>query len=224
MDRKGLLSNIATGLLVVCTTLLTTVVVRREFFSSANASQLGNAIELSDADWKSLSGEGTRFGPADAKVTVVVFSDFQCPWCGRFARDVVMPFRKKYPQDVAFVYRHLPLTQIHRMAYPSARAAECAGAQGKFEPFHDALFTAVDTLNAGLLLKLAEKIGVPDQKGFSLCATDTLPVPSIERDVRIAKAIGARGTPTVIVNGWRLAMNVDAARMDSIVTATRERR
>jgi protein-disulfide isomerase len=84
-------------------------------------------------------------GPEDAPITIVEFSDFQCPFCGRFYNETYQPLLDAYPGQIRFVYRHLPLTSIHPEAFPAAEASMCANEQGSFWQYHDALFSLFST-------------------------------------------------------------------------------
>jgi protein-disulfide isomerase len=124
--------------------------------------------------------------------------------------------RSKYQSDLAIVFRHWPLAH-HRFAYPAARAAECAAAQGAFASFHDAVFKNQDRLGLKTFTALAAESGVADLNAFDRCSADSLPVLAIDEDVAAAKAIGGTGTPTIVVNGWLLTGGGDRDRIDSLV-------
>ncbi len=108
--------------------------------------------------------------------------------------------RNAYANRVALVYRHWPLL-YHKFAYPAARAAECAGDQGRFEAYHDALFLHSDSLGLKTFESFARDAGVPEIGRFNECNGKDGQVPSIERDIEAAARIGAEGTPTIVVNG-----------------------
>ncbi len=80
-------------------------------------------------------------GPDDAPITIVEFSDFQCPFCSRFFNETYQPLLDAYPGQIRFIYRHLPLTSIHPNAFPAAEASMCANEQDSFWQYHDALFS-----------------------------------------------------------------------------------
>jgi protein-disulfide isomerase len=80
-------------------------------------------------------------GPDDAEITLVEFSDYQCPFCKRWHDDVFARLLQEYPDQVRIVFRDLPITSIHPEAYPAAAAAHCAGEQGAYWQYHDALFS-----------------------------------------------------------------------------------
>ncbi len=149
-------------------------------------------------NWEDYAEEGRWIGPPEAALVIVEFGDYECPAC-RALHSTLVRLRASYPQDVAISYRHWPLP-YHRSAYPAARAAECAGSQGVFEAYHDALFTEDDWLGEALL-RFAKGAGVPDLDAFEQCIAETDPVPRIERDIAAVAELGAIGTPTLIVNG-----------------------
>ena len=141
---------------------------------------------------------GPSRGPADAKVTVVEFSDFQCPYCQR-AKPVLDEIAKKHPTDVRIVYRHLPL-DMHARARPSAEAAACAEEGNKFWEYHDRLFANQKALGDEDLRKYATEVGL-DASAFDECVKTRRHKAAIDADVEEAKKIGVSGTPTFVVNG-----------------------
>lgn len=191
-----ILANLATAVPVACALIVTGLVVRRELFSSPAATASVALESRTVPDWRSYA-RGQRMGPADAKVTIVEFSDFECPFC-RATAARLRAVRAKYPRDVAVVYRHYPLP-YHAHAVEAARASLCAARQGRFEAFHDLLF-AQDSLGMVPWSRLAQSAGVRDPAGFERCMRLPGPSPEIERDLREGARLGVRGTPTLLVN------------------------
>jgi len=141
-------------------------------------------------------------GPKNAKVTIVEFSDFQCPFCGQSA-PLVDQVMKQYPKDVNFVYKQFPLTQIHPFALGAAKAAVAAGKQGKFWEMHDIMFKNNRELGQDKLKEYAGQIGcnVPQfEKDMNSPETQAV----IDADMKDATSAEVRGTPTFFVNGKRL--------------------
>ncbi len=139
-------------------------------------------------------------GPSTAALTVVEFADFQCPACKQL-HILLKRYREKYPNDFAISYHYVPLP-YHPMAYPAARAAECAAAQGRFEQYHDQLFAHSSNLKTADFPVLAEKVGVTDLEAFKSCVARTDSVARIKEDIRIASQdLKITGTPTTLVNG-----------------------
>ena len=137
-------------------------------------------------------------GPADAKVTIVEFSDFQCPYCSK-AIPIMKALRKKYPKDVRVAFMHMPL-DFHEDANLAAQASLAAGEQGKFWEYHDLLFENQQALKPGDLNKYAEKLGLNMAKFKNALKTQKYKK-HIEADMDEARDAGATGTPTFFVNG-----------------------
>ena len=151
--------NFATLGVLLCTLILTAVVLRREFMPiSRPLSQ-----ERSVAPRKEVGFVGRALGPDTAPVVIVVFSDFQCPYCAK-GQTTMDSLRRKYPTQVKFLYRHLPLETLHPLAWPAAAASECAADQGKFTAYHDLLFRLQDSLGRVTWPTLAERVGIQDLK------------------------------------------------------------
>lgn len=143
-------------------------------------------------------GSSPVLGPASARVTVVEFSDFQCPFCSR-GKATMEELRKLYPNDVKVVFKHLPL-EFHPQAMPAAKAANAAGKQGKFWEMHDLLFQNQKDLTPELYTKLATQLGLNIDK-FNKDMEDPENEKSIKADMEIARANGISGTPGFFVNG-----------------------
>lgn len=157
-------------------------------------------------------------GNKDAKVTIVEFSDFQCPFCQRFAPSVQQALQQ-YGDDIRFVYKHFPLDSIHPQARPAAEASECAAEQGKFWEFHDALFANQDQLSSTYYPQLAQELGL-NVTNFNKCLTDGKYRQKVQDDYQAGITAGVRGTPHTLVNGIAvsgavpfetLAAQIDAA-------------
>jgi protein-disulfide isomerase len=146
-----------------------------------------------------VSIEGSpAMGSPDAKVVIVAFSDFECPYCGRFAREVLPELKKQYIDtgQVQFVFKHLPLTNIHPQAMPAAVAAECAAQQGNFWEFHDRLFGDIAQLSDPQVVSHAVAAGL-DMTRFGDCRAATSD--RVQVDLELARTLGVAGTPTVLV-------------------------
>ena len=137
-------------------------------------------------------------GPKDAKVTIVAFSDFECPFCAR-VNPTIDQILKTYGNDVRFVFRHLPLS-FHRNAKSAAEAAMAAHEQGKFWEMHDKLFANQRQLSRENYEKWAEEIGL-DMKKFRAALDSGKYSDYVDRDTTDANRVGARGTPAFFING-----------------------
>ncbi len=146
-------------------------------------------------------GDGYAKGPKDAKVTIVEFSDFQCPFCGR-VEPTLNQIMSKYGQDVRLVWRNEPLP-FHPNALPAAEAAMAAGAQGKFWQMHDLLFANQRDLNDANYEKWAQQIGL-DMKRFKADIAAKKYEEKIKADSNYANSVGAMGTPNFFIDGRQL--------------------
>lgn len=138
-------------------------------------------------------------GNPDAKVTIVEFSDFQCPFCQRF-HPTVQQALDEYGDDVRWVYKHFPLDSIHPEARPAANAAECAGEQGKFWEFGDQLFVNQARLGTAYYKSLAVELGIGGSK-FDSCVDDNKYADKVNSDYQQGLAAGVQGTPASFING-----------------------
>jgi protein-disulfide isomerase len=140
-------------------------------------------------------------GSPTAPVTIIEFSDYQCPFCKRVEPTVQEVLKAYGPDKVRFAYRNFPLP-FHSDARPAAEAAGCAAEQGKFWEYHEKLMAAKD-LSADNLKKLAGEVGV-DQKQFDGCVAAQKFKDAIEKDVEAGEAAGVNGTPAFFINGRML--------------------
>lgn len=199
--RSETVVNSALVVLAVCALIVTGLLVRREFFPRVEAAAL---VPTKVDDWEQYSSRGQRIGPADAKVVIVEFSDFQCPFCKVAARSLAA-VRAKYPDDVAIVYRHYPLEATHPHALTAALASECAGEQAKFEQFHDLLYDRQDSIGVIEWEEFARRAQVPNEDRFQKCLQDSTYLSAVKRDAATARQMKATGTPTILVNNYRFA-------------------
>lgn len=137
-------------------------------------------------------------GPADAWVTIIEVSDFQCPFCKR-VNDTMKQIEEKYGNDVRLVFKHNPLP-FHNRAMPAANASMCAHEQGKFWPMHDQLFANNQALEDAQIEGYAKQIGL-DLNRFKSCFTENKFKAQIQGDQMKATQLGARGTPAFFING-----------------------
>src|SRR5262249_10233204 len=139
-------------------------------------------------------------GPMDASVTLVEYGDFECPYCGQ-AEPVVRELLADFG-DLRYVWRHLPLSDVHPHAQLAAEAAEAAAAQGAFWQMRDLLFTRQDALSAKDLVRDAEELGL-DVERFREDLRTHAHAGRVAEDVDSADLSGVSGTPTFFVNGQR---------------------
>lgn len=155
------------------------------------------------------------FGNANAKVTIVEFADYQCPFCARMVptlKEVI----KKYDGKVNWVYRDFPLTDIHPEAVPAAVAANCAGQQGKYYEMHHRLFEEIRNLGSDLYTKLGTELGL-DAARFSACLADPAQRDEVMKDQSVGIKLGVNGTPAYFINGRRISGGVDMTELSRII-------
>jgi len=143
-------------------------------------------------------------GDADAPITIIEFSDFQCPFCSRFYTDTLGQIEKDYIDTgkAKLVFRDFPLS-FHPEAQPAALAAECGKEQGKFWEFHDAIFENQGSIGADLYQKIAKDNGL-DMAKFNDCISTEKYKSEIQKDFTDGSAAGVSGTPTFFINGVKL--------------------
>jgi Na+/H+ antiporter NhaA len=154
-------------------------------------------------------------GPIDAPVTVVEYGDFECPYCGR-AEPVVRELLREFG-DVRYVWRHLPLTDVHPRAQLAAEAAEAAADQGAFWELHDLLLRNQNALNPSDLMGYAEQLGLEVER-FADAVREHAFASRVAEDVDSADLSGVSGTPTFFINGRR---HFGAYDIDTLSAAAR---
>ena len=140
-------------------------------------------------------------GEEDAPVTMVEFSDFQCPYCARFFEQTFPQLKENYIKTgkVKLAFRHLPLS-FHQYAQKTAEASECANEQGKFWEYHDTVFNNQDQLSDTILSTWAGEIGL-DVKKFDDCLESGKYKEKVQADSNDAGSYGVSGTPSFFING-----------------------
>lgn len=146
-------------------------------------------------DWHGYA-KGERFGAEKAKVTMVLFTDYQCPACRALEKELM----QIGSNDLAVVIRHFPLNG-HTYAEPAARAAVCAGQQARFREIHEALFAASDTIDRVSFPRLASQVGVADTAEFKVCLDSDATRLAVANDLSDGKKLGIVATPTFLLNG-----------------------
>jgi Na+/H+ antiporter NhaA len=185
---------------------------------TTRARQLGRVAEqlIDLADDVDPERDHIR-GRVDAPVTLLEYGDFECPYC-RDAEPVIRELLDRYDETLRFVFRHLPLSDVHPHAQLAAEAAEAAGAQGAFWEMHDLLLDHQDALAMGDLLAYADQLGL-DGERFAHELTHRRYAPRVSEDVASADASGVSGTPTFFVNGRRHQGVYDVDTLTSSVLA-----
>lgn len=161
-------------------------------------------------------------GPAESKVIVRIFGDFQCPAC-RAAEDGVQYARKTYGDKVRFIWNDFPLQSLHPNALPAANAARCAEAQGKFWEFHDKLYAdqaSWDTSTSPNDAFISYAIGVgADKDQFAACLKNSTHQNKIMDDLKEGERNGVNGTPTFFIGDSRIVGGVENTTWDREIQA-----
>lgn len=165
---------------------------------------------------KIAAADAANFGPADAKVTIVEFSDFQCPYCSR-AANVVEQIKEKYSDKARFVFRHFPLS-FHQNAHIASQAAMAANAQGKFFEMHDKMFANQGALGREDLDKYAAEIGL-DMAKFKAALDDGTYKAAVDADMKLGEEVAVDGTPTLFINGKRASNPTDFPAVSAMIDA-----
>lgn len=154
-------------------------------------------------------------GNKDAPITIVEFSDIQCPYCSRF-HDVMKQVMEKYPDDVRWVYKHFPLDSIHPYARKAAEASECAGDQDKFWEYLDGLFINQKSITTSYFPKLAKELNLNTSE-FEECLSDGKYTSKVNSDFSLGQKSGVRATPTSFINGQEARGALSFDQIDSII-------
>lgn len=154
-------------------------------------------------DIRPVTAEDHVRGAQNAKVTVIEYSDLECPFCKMF-HPTSQKLLSEYPNDVRWVYRHAPIVQLHSKAPKEAEATECAAEQGKFWELTDKIFE-VTPANNGLdlaeLPKLAQQVGVANATQFQSCLDSGKYAKHVQDDLVDAQTAGMQGTPYSVILG-----------------------
>jgi protein-disulfide isomerase len=160
-------------------------------------------------------------GPADAPVTLVEYGDFECTYCGQ-AEQVIRELLSSLGADVSYVWRHLPLNDVHPRAQLAAEASEIAAAQGKFWEMYDTLLNHQEELAPRDLTRYAEQLGL-DGERFTEELRRREYAPRVSEDVATADESGVSGTPTFFINGRRHYGVYDIDTLTDAVRAAKNR-
>jgi protein-disulfide isomerase len=154
-------------------------------------------------------------GDLHAPVVLVEYGDFQCPHCAA-AFPIIKQLEKKYKKELAVVFRHFPLAEIHPFAQAAAMASEAAAHQGKFWPMHDLIYENQDELGLEMLLQLAESLKL-DMKIFQRDFKDAKVLDKIEASFESGILSGVNGTPSFYINGTKYNGSYDYESLSSAV-------
>ena len=167
--------------------------------STTAVSTAGVNIAQKVTRYKVPVDDDPTIGPADAPITLIEFSDYECPYCIKWDNEVYARLLKDYAGKIRFVYRDLPLV-FHGDAQSAAEAADCAGEQGAYWKFHDALFTQKYGLGLDAYHQYASDLGL-DANALIACVKEGRYTNEVKADAAFAESIGVSSTPTFFING-----------------------
>ena len=172
--------------------------------TSGEASQLGQTLEGEPISRVQLSLEGRAFlGREDAPVTIVEFTDYQCPYCGLHSRENLARLLEEFPDKIKYTVVNFPITSIHPGADQAGHAAECAASQGKFWEYHDMLFQNQGSQHPEGLTDMALEVGLNGDE-FNSCMSTGATAQRVIQDFEEGKNYGVRATPTFFINGRKV--------------------
>ncbi len=200
------------GILLLIFFLYFFIVLISLFFSASSSpaypstnvavSSAATQNKVNDSELYLNTADDPVVGSKEAKVKIVEFSDFQCPY-SRQSFSVVREILQRYGDKIYFVYRDFPVAEIHPEATIAAQAAQCAAEQGKFWEMHDKLFISQESLAAEDLKKYARALGL-NTALFNRCLTEERYQEEVVQDLADGVNLGVKGTPTFFINGYRV--------------------
>jgi protein-disulfide isomerase len=211
VKTRALLGDITLTILFLCAVITTGLVVRREILSRPH-----DTSRIATSRWKEFVSTGNRIGPSHSPTTVLVFSDYQCPFCRALSVNLAR-LRARYPEQLTVISRHFPLEGVHPLAYDAALAAECASKVGKFQSMDSTLFQNQSRIGQDSWGVFATEAGVSDTASLVHCVNSARHADRIRSDVNAGEALGVQGTPTVLINGEQFRIPPTFAVLDSIV-------
>lgn len=210
MEWRRRFQDIVSAILVVCAIAMTGIVAYRQFRQPA--AEAPRAVH----DWEALALRTPDLGPPEARTRVVLFSDYQCPYC----RDLDAKLEElagRHPGRIAVVRYEYPLQAIHPRAHRAAVAAKCAASQEIRAPFQARLFAADLAAADPDYRAMAALVGVPDLPEFATCLDDPNASREVDADMAIANGLGIDSVPVFIVDGKLYTGTRDMDALEDIV-------
>lgn len=169
-------------------------------FITPSATKIGPQV-LSPEQMTQLTQSGQVLGEATAKVTMIEFADFQCPYCAWYAQETFPQINKEYIKTgkIRYVFYHFPLFG-HQYAQKAAEAAECAGDQGKFWEMHDKMFASQNKISLTDLKQYASDLSLKTTE-FNACLDESKFKDKVESDLKLGESLGVSSTPAFFING-----------------------
>lgn len=206
-----------TIVLVTCALVTSGLVIRHELFSTSPQIRQREQRPIYIETWRAPLQAGIRMGPGDAPVRLIEFADFECPFCGSFHK-TLKTIEARHPKEIGLTYVHFPIPG-HRFAMLAARVAECANDQGRFEAMYDELYDGQDQFGLKPWDDYATAASVLDLAAFDTCIKMTDTLPRVEEGKALGAKLDVQGTPTIIINGWKLDHPPNEQELNGMVTA-----
>lgn len=170
-----------------------------------------------------LTETGQVLGEEKAEVMMVEFSDFQCPFCARYAKETFPQIGKEYIKTgkVRYIFHHFPLS-FHQYAQKAAEASECAGEQGKFWEMHDKIFENQEKISVADLKKYALELGL-NSSDFNSCLDSGKFKNKVQTDLNLGQSVGVQGTPAFFINGQLVSGAQPFANFKTLIDAELEK-
>lgn len=223
MTQPSRFDRMATLALVLCAVVVAAMTVLRTFGRKPDRERVPPPVRLSTALWERVRSEGEQLGDSLGGVHIVIFSDFECPFCRDWALRVLPELRSRHPGAFRVTFRHWPLPQ-HRLAPSAAKASLCADSQGYFESFHDLLFGKQDSIGLISFAEFANRAQIPDQGRFEACLRDSSQRARMVADSVLVHALSGQGTPLVVVDGTLFPRAPTPMQLDSSIQRARRAR
>ena len=202
--------------------------IEKVYFASSDGKQFVNGTlwNLQESPYLDtllhLPTDGPSFGPASAKVTMVVFSDFQCPYCREFARTMRNELPKKYPNDVRVIFKDFPITAIHKWAFAAAEASHCIGDgnPGAFWAFHDWIFEHQGEVSEANLREKTTAFAATqklDASQVGACLDSHTKAAEVKESLKAGEGLGIQQTPTFFLNGRMIGGALPWKNLDPVL-------
>ena len=178
------------------------------YTNAFSREQTVSSLPIPEGEFDLATVDDPSLGSPYAKVTIVEFADFQCPF-SKEASNVIRSLARRYGDSIHFVYRDFPIEEIHPLAFKAAQASECAHEQDKFWEYHDKLFQNQIDLSEEIFVQFARELNL-NERQFTSCLSSGKYSSEVNEDHAAWVEAGVRGTPTFFINGNRIPGSIPA--------------
>lgn len=194
--------RLLTVVLTIAAVVMATAVVARELRPTERPTTNVGGPLPSKGDWQRVLATSRPLGDTMGRLQLVEFSDLECPACRVFHTTTLPALMQTFGSDLSVRVVHFPI-RSHKFAMPAARAAECAGHQGRFGEFVALAFAMPDSIGVKSWTAFARDAGVRDSSAFVECLGNPRATVLVDSGRALAERLQIPGTPTILVNGWR---------------------